>query len=111
MGGRAGRAPRWAADPDRTRTLAAAVAYPAAAGKATNVLLDAGRSQRPDAPAKDKGARAALEWLARRYPEISPPVCPLPPRRYETYNLKCPTAEAEASADGALGAKKDSIPP
>ena len=54
-----------------------AIAYPVAAGTATEILLDAIRVQHPNAPAKEAGTEAALKWLAARYPEIlGPPACP-----------------------------------
>jgi hypothetical protein len=72
---------------DRDRTLVAAVAYPAAGGSATEILLDAIRARHPDAPAKEAGTKVALAWLAKTFPDArGPPVCPKPlqPR------LECP---------------------
>jgi hypothetical protein len=64
---------------NRDRMLAAAIAYPTAAGSSTEVLLDAVRAEHLDAPAKEKGTEAALEWLAKTYPDVfRPPVCPPP---------------------------------
>jgi hypothetical protein len=87
-----------AGDPDRMRKLAAAVAYPAAAGTATDVLLDAIRGGHSHAPAKEKGTQAALEWLVKTYPDVLRlPVCPDPAQPYELSGLKCPAVEAEAA--------------
>jgi hypothetical protein len=87
-----------AADPDRTRTLAAAVTYPAAGGAATEVLLDAIRAERSRAPAKDEGTQAALEWLAKQYPDLlEPPPCPEPPQPYGLSGLTCPSVGASSS--------------
>jgi hypothetical protein len=84
-----------ARDPQRTQKLAASVAFPPAAGKATEVLIDAIRT--PDAPAKEAGTNAALEWLAKQYPDVlRPPVCPPPPQNFEVSGLKCPDEEAQA---------------
>jgi hypothetical protein len=69
--------------------LVAAVAYPTAAGPATEVLLDAIRAGHPDAPAKDQGTEAALEWLAKTYPDALHPVCPQPLQP----GLQCPPQE------------------
>ena len=72
---------------DQDGKLAAAIAYPTAAGPATEVLLDAIRAGHPDAPAKEAGTEAALEWLAKKYPDVlGPPLCPQPPQP----GLKCP---------------------
>jgi hypothetical protein len=87
-----------AGDLEKTQKLVAAVAYPAAAGSATDVLLDAIRAQAPDARAKEAGTQASLEWLAKRYPKIlRPPGCPAPPQPYEISGLRCPPVEAEAA--------------
>ncbi len=76
---------------DRNGKLAAALAYPAAAGPATEVLLDAIRAEHPDAPAKEAGPEAALEWLAKTYPDVlRPPLCP-PPLQLQP-DLKCPAS-------------------
>ena len=67
--------------------LAAAIAYPTAAGPATEVLLDAIRAGHSGAPVKEKGTDAALEWLTKKYPDVlRPPVCPQPLQP----GLKCP---------------------
>jgi hypothetical protein len=72
---------------DQDGKLAAAIAYPTAAGPATEVLLDAIRAGHPEAPAKEKGTEAALKWLADTYPSVlGPPVCPQPLQP----DLKCP---------------------
>ena len=46
---------------DRDGMLVAAIAYPAAAGSATEVLLDAIRAGHPDAPTKEAGTETALD--------------------------------------------------
>jgi ribosomal protein S7 len=69
--------------------LVTAIAYPAAAGSATEVLLDAIREGHSDAPAKEKGTTAALEWLAKTFPDVlRPPLCPEPLQP----GLKCPSS-------------------
>ena len=71
--------------------LAAAIAYPAAVGQATERLLDAIRARRPDAPASKEGTEAALKWLAKTYPDVlRPPICP--PPLQEQSDLKCPSS-------------------
>lgn len=80
-----------AGDPDRTQKLAAAVAHPAAAGTATDVLLDAIRGGHSHAPAREKGTEAALEWLVKTYPDGLRPLCP-PPLRPD---LKCPSSAGQ----------------
>src|SRR4029077_15829947 len=45
---------------NRDRMLGVAIAYPTAAGSATEVLLDAIRAGHPDAPKKEAGTDAAL---------------------------------------------------
>ena len=75
---------------DQDGKLAAAIAYPTAAGPATEVLLDAIRAGHPDAPAKEAGTEAALVWLAKQFPDaLRPPLCPQPLQP----NLKCPEQE------------------
>jgi hypothetical protein len=75
--------------PNRDGMLAAAIAYPAAGGPATDVLLDAIREKRPDAPAKEAGTEAALAWLAEKFSDVlHSPVCPPPPQLQP--GLKCP---------------------
>jgi hypothetical protein len=57
-----------------------------------------GYRQRPDAPAKDKGTQAALEWLAGQFPDLlRPAACPEPPQPYELSGLKCPAVKASTS--------------
>jgi len=91
-------------DPETTRILLALVAYPAAAGAATDVLLDAIRARETAAPAKEAGTNAALEWLAVKYPDVlRPPVCPGPPQDFDVSSLKCPDAEAQAPPGAAEG--------
>jgi ABC-type transporter Mla subunit MlaD len=64
---------------DRDGMLVTAIAYPAAAGSATEVLLDAIRADHPDAPAKEAGTESALAWLVKIYPYVlRPPHCPEP---------------------------------
>ena len=73
--------------PDRAGILVAAIAYPAAAGSATDVLLDAIRAGHSNAPAKEAGTEAALVWLAEKFPDVlRPPRCPEPLQP----GLKCP---------------------
>jgi hypothetical protein len=97
-----GEAAEWAralvafTHPDRDRMLVAAVAYPTAAGDATEVLLDAIRAGHPDAPAKEKGTEAALEWLVKTFPDVlRPPLCPPPLQQQPA--LKCPSQETAAT--------------
>ena len=72
---------------DRDGMLVAAIAYPTAGGSATEVLLDAIRAGHPDAPVKEKGTEAALEWLAKTFPDVlRPPLCPKPLQP----GLECP---------------------
>jgi hypothetical protein len=76
---------------DATKELSAAIAYPTAAGSATEVLLEAIRARRSDMPNKDAGTQAALKWLAEKYPEVlRPPVCQPPPQPKEISGLQCP---------------------
>jgi hypothetical protein len=73
--------------PDRLQMLATAIAFPPAAGLATEVLLDAIRAEHPDAPKRGEGTEATLEWLAKTYPQVlHPPSCPQPLQP----GLKCP---------------------
>ena len=77
---------------NRDGMLVNAIAYPAAAGSATEVLLDAIRAGHPDAPAKEKGTEAALEWLAKTFPDVlRPPLCPQPLQP----DLKCPPSASQ----------------
>ena len=90
---------------DRDEILATAIAYPAAAGPATEVLLEEIRARHPDAPAKEAGTEAALAWLATKYPRIlRPPDCPPPPQPYEISRLKCPHQETEDSGNSLSNA-------
>ena len=76
---------------NRDVMLMNAIAYPAAAGSATEVLLDAIRAGHPDAPTKDKGTQVALEWLAKKFPDVLHPGCPPPLQR----DLKCPPSASQ----------------
>jgi hypothetical protein len=77
---------------NRDGMLVNAITYPAAGGSATEVLLDAIRAGRPDAPAKEAGTEAGLEWLAKTYPNVlRPPVCPQPLQS----DLKCPRSAGQ----------------
>jgi TIR domain len=77
---------------NREVLLVNAIAYPAAGGPATEVLLDAIRGGHPDAPAKEKGTEAALEWVAKTFPEVlRPPRCPEPLQS----DLKCPPSASQ----------------
>ncbi len=77
---------------DRDKRLVAAIAYPTAAGSATDVLFDAIRTGHPEAPAKEKGTEAGLEWLAKKFPEVlHPPVCPQPLQA----GLECPPSASQ----------------
>jgi hypothetical protein len=83
-------------DQNATKTLVAALAYPAAAGPATEVLLDAVRARHSDAPPKEAGTEAGLAWLATKYPEaLGPGVCPPPPQPTAISDLKCPSEAIE----------------
>jgi hypothetical protein len=55
---------------DRDGMLMNALAFPAAAGLGTEILLDAIRAGHPGAPAKEAGTEAALKWLAKTYPDV-----------------------------------------
>jgi hypothetical protein len=77
---------------NRNGMLVTAIAYPAAAGRATEVLLDAIRGEHPDAPAKEAGTEVALAWLAKKFPDIlRPPICPTPLQP----DLKCPPSASQ----------------
>ena len=79
-------------DRDATKELVAAIAYPAAAGPPTEVLLDAVRARNPDAPRKEAGTETGLKWLASKYPEgLRAPACP-PPQPSSISLLKCPVS-------------------
>jgi hypothetical protein len=83
-------------DQEATNTLVAAVAYPVAAGSATEILLDAVHARHSYAPAKEAGTEAGLKWLATKYPEVlGPPVCPSPPQPTTISGLKCPSQTIE----------------
>jgi hypothetical protein len=75
---------------DAIRQLAGAIAYPMAAGPATEILLDSIRARDPSMPANEVGSRRILEWLAKKYPELVRPVCPDPPQIYKYSALRCP---------------------
>ncbi|VFU10515.1 protein of unknown function [Methylocella tundrae] len=82
-------------DNDRMRTVAATIVYPFAAGPATDILLDAIRVRCPEAPPKETGTEAGLEWLTEKNPEaLRPPTCPEPLQRES--RLKCPTTVVDA---------------
>jgi hypothetical protein len=71
----------------RDEMLMSAIAYPAAAGSATEILLDAIRAEHPDAPVKEAGTEPALAWLAKKFPILlRPPLCPKPLQP----GLECP---------------------
>jgi hypothetical protein len=81
-----------ASPPDAALQLAGFIAYPMAGGEPTGVLFDAIRTERPDAPKKEFGTEAALEWLAKTYPDVlRPPICPQPPQP----GLKCPPSASQ----------------
>jgi hypothetical protein len=83
-------------DQEATNTLVAAVAYPVAAGSATEILLDAVHARHSYAPAKEAGTEAGLKWLATKFPEArGPPVCPSPPQPTTISGLKCPSQTIE----------------
>ena len=92
-----------AGEPERTQKLVASVAYPAAGGEATDILLDGIRVSTPEPTAKKAGRNAALEWLATKYPDVlSPPACPNPPQDFEASGLQCPSDDTLDSAGVAL---------
>ena len=96
------------ADRDGTKKLVAAIVYPATAGPATDVLLEAIRARRPDAPKKEAGTEAGLAWLATKYPEVlRSPVCPPPPQPFAISGLKCPSMQTEAATNPLDGASKN----
>jgi hypothetical protein len=95
-----GEAAEWAralvtlsrSSPNRDSALVKAIAYPAAAGSATEVLLDEIRAAHPDAPTKEAGTEAALKWLADTYPSVrGSPVCPQPLQP----GLECPPSASQ----------------
>jgi hypothetical protein len=73
--------------------LVAAIVYPSAAGPATEALLEAIRAQNTDAPKKEAGTNASLEWLATKYPWVlDAPVCLQPPQSsIPDLDFKCPS--------------------
>jgi hypothetical protein len=80
-----------AQDPGETEKLVAAIAYPAAAGAATEVLVDALRARHSDTPVKEAGMAANLAWIAEKYPsQVRRPICPTPPQPTSLSGLKCP---------------------
>jgi hypothetical protein len=80
---------------DQDGKLAAVIAYPTAAGPATEVLLDAIRAGHPDAPPKEEGTESALAWLAKTFPHVlRHPLCPPPLQS----GLECPPQEAATTA-------------
>jgi hypothetical protein len=77
--------------PDRaTPTLLTALKFPAAEGKATDVLLD-GLQAIASAPGKGRGLDATLEWAQRAHAQTlaAMPGCPPAP----AMGLTCPTVE------------------
>jgi hypothetical protein len=92
---------------DRDETLATAIAYPAAAGRATEVLLGEIRARHPEAPAQEAGTEARLAWLAAKYPWVLRlPACPPPPQPYEISRLKCPPQETGDSTNSTRNARR-----
>jgi hypothetical protein len=92
---------------EKTQKLVASVAYPAAAGAATDILLDAIRTRVTAAPASGAGTTAALQWLAAQYPEVlRPPVCPKPPQDFVQSGLQCPSDDTSDLAGVAPPARK-----
>ena len=86
------------ADKGETRKLVSAIAYPPAAGPATEVLLDALRARRSDVPAKEAGTAVSLAWIAEKYPnEARRPICPPPPQPTSLSDLKCPSEDLPLS--------------
>jgi hypothetical protein len=95
------------ADQDGARVLVAAIAYPTAAGPATEVLLEAIRARHSDAPPKEAGTEASLAWIAEKYPDVlRPSVCPPPPQPTSLSGLKCPIVEANIPASSAASAPR-----
>ena len=73
------------------QALAVKLTEAAAAGSATVVLLEEICARHPDAPLKEGGTKAALAWLATRYPWVlHPPACP-PPQSVANSGRKCPS--------------------
>ena len=76
----------------RDEMLMSAIAYPTAAGSATEILLDAIRAEHPDAPVKEAGIEPALAWLAKKFPILlRPPLCPKPLQP----GLECPPSSRQ----------------
>ena len=81
------------ADQGETRKLVSAMVCPTAAGPATEILLDALRARRSDAPAKEAGTAPSMAWIAEKYPnEVHRPICPPPPQPNSLSGLKCPAS-------------------
>jgi hypothetical protein len=79
------------ADQAETQKLVSAITYPPAAGPATEILLDALRARRSDAPAKVTGTAASMAWIVGMYPnEVRRPICPRPPQPVSLSGLECP---------------------
>ena len=77
--------------------LVTAIAYPTAAGSATEVLLDALRARHPGAPQKEAGTKAAFAWLAANYPWVrNPQICPPPRQLFAISGLRCPFQETKS---------------
>jgi hypothetical protein len=77
---------------ETTEKLVAAIAYPSAAGPATEALLEAISARNPDAPAKEAGTYAGLKWLAIKYPWVlDTPACLQPPQFPTIPDFKCPS--------------------
>ena len=73
------------------RAAVEALKYPAAAGPATDILVAALRRAMPQAPGKEGGLHAILDWITKEFPDIdlqSAPRCPPPRER----GLSCPAA-------------------
>jgi hypothetical protein len=72
--------PRHQVEP-AVQTIVELLKYPMAAGDATIVLLEGLKAIAPEAPGKEAGLDANLDWIARVYPLIdleAPPACPAP---------------------------------
>ncbi|TAX01971.1 toll/interleukin-1 receptor domain-containing protein (plasmid) [Rhizobium leguminosarum] len=80
---------------DQGKVLVLALAYPATAGSATQVLLEAIAPQL--AEPKELGTSEVLSQLEKRHAQaLYPPVCPRPPQPFPVSGLRCPSLEAEA---------------
>jgi energy-coupling factor transporter ATP-binding protein EcfA2 len=76
----------------RTRELVELLKYPTTTGDATSLILEALQASSKDAPGKDAGLGANLDWIARTYPDIdltTAPACPAP----VLASLTCPTPQ------------------